>query len=121
MAKPEFLMLAHPHNESKHGFCGYYASEKLDGIRAFWDGGITRGLYCTQVPWANTTKDARYRMPPKATGFWSRYGKAIQAPDWFLDQMPKLPLDGEFHAGPKGWQILSSIIKDLVPGPYWTK
>lgn len=111
--KQEFVMLAHDHVPEKHGYCAYYASTKLDGIRAFWDGGITRGLSCSEVPWANTAKDDRYKIPPRATGLWTRYGKTLQAPDWFLDSLPQFPLDGEMDCG--NWETLSSIIKKLTP------
>jgi ATP-dependent DNA ligase len=41
MAKREFLMLAHKHEGQN--ILGWLYSEKLDGMRCFWDGGITRG------------------------------------------------------------------------------
>jgi DNA ligase-1 len=111
-------MLAHNY---VHGapIGGWYASEKLDGMRAFWDGGITRGMACSAVPFANTAKDGRYVVPPKSTGLWSRYGKSIQAPDWWLDLLPSYPLDGELYCGRNGFQTLMSTVKDLNPGPGW--
>ena len=75
-------------------------SEKLDGMRAFWDGGVTRGMLKSQVPWAYCKKDARLRTIPRATGLWSRYGGVIQAPDWWLDRLPNIMLDGELYDGP---------------------
>lgn len=114
--KREFLMLAHKFVESKHHVCGWLYSEKLDGIRAWWDGGITRGLAASSVPWANVTKHGRFVTPPVATGLWTRYGQPIQAPDWWLDQLPKsVPLDGELWAGPKNWQTVSSITRTQDP------
>ena len=74
----EFLMLAKPYQNDK--VIGWFLSEKLDGMRAFWDGGVTRGKY--GPPWNNQNI--------KATGLWSRYAKVIHAPDWFLDLL--LPL-----------------------------
>lgn len=111
-------MLAHNY---VHGapIGGWYASEKLDGMRAFWDGGITRGLPCSSVAFANTAKDGRYVTPPKATGLWSRYGKSIQAPDWWLDSLPAYPLDGELYIGRGSFQSLMSTVKDINPGPGW--
>src|SRR6059058_5282963 len=46
---------------------GWWMSEKLDGVRAYWDG---RQLI-------------------------SRLGNTFQAPDWFLQGFPESPLDGE--------------------------
>lgn len=115
MANREFLMLAHPYNEKKHNIKGWLYSEKMDGIRALWDGGISRGLYKSQVPFANHDKDERYVTPPIATGLWSRYGNVIHAPDWFLDNLPNFPLDGELFTERGSWQTLSTIIKRIVP------
>lgn len=45
---------------------GYWVSEKLDGVRAYWDGRQLR----------------------------SRQGNVYQAPDWFTENLPQQPLDG---------------------------
>lgn len=108
-------MLAHEFDAKKHSPAGMYASEKLDGMRAFWDGGISTGLPKKNVPWANTTKDDRYLEPEIATGLWSRYGNVIHAPEWFLNQLPHILLDGELWAGPGNWQSLSSAVKKKHP------
>src|SRR5690242_16959451 len=47
-------------------------SEKLDGIRGYWDG---------------------FKM-------LSKNGKQIQCPKWFVEQLPTDPLDGELWMGP---------------------
>lgn len=119
MAKREFVQLAHVYDEAKHGVAGWMVSEKLDGQRAFWDGGITRGMRADVVPFANTEKDARYVNAPIATGLWSRYGKVIHAPGWWLDKLPPFQLDGELYMGRGMFQPLSSIIKTLIPGAGW--
>src|SRR5690606_38659901 len=111
----EFLMLAHTYDASKHMITGWMASEKLDGNRCMWDGGITRGMKKFNVPWANTDKDDRYVKQQYATGLWSRYGNVIHAPDEWLDQLPKILLDGELDCGNR--QTLVSIIKKLNPDP----
>jgi DNA ligase-1 len=98
---------------------GAYLSEKLDGERAIWDGGISRGLLASEVPYANTVKDFRLKTPPVATGLWSRTGKVIHAPDWFLDLLPSFPLDGELWAGRKNWQTLSSTVSQGTPDDRW--
>jgi len=118
--KREFLMLAKTLKDSDR-IGGWMFSEKLDGMRCFWDGGITRGLLCTQVPWANTLKDARYTGTRLATGLWTRYGKPIYAPDSFLDSLPKITLDGELYAGRGNFQQVTATCKDLVPGAGWGK
>ena len=118
MAKREFLMLAHTYNPVKHGIGGYFMSEKLDGMRCLWDGGISRGLSKSEVPWANTDKDDRYINTQYATGLWSRYGNAIQAPDEWLDKLPRIPLDGELWNSDRtqgGRQRLMSTVKALEP------
>lgn len=57
--------------------------------------------------------------PPRATGLWSRYGKVIQAPDWWLDLMPSCALDGELYMGRERFQTLMSTVKKLTPGSEW--
>lgn len=118
----EFVMLAHVYKPQSYTIKGWFCSEKMDGIRVLWDGGISRGLYKSQVPWANNAKDERFIVAPKATGLWTRYGNVMHAPDWFLDQLPDFPLDGEFFTERGSWQQLSSIIKKIVPNDdAWTK
>src|SRR5690348_4396294 len=112
--KREFLMLAHKY-QPKIDICGWYCSEKLDGIRAFWDGGISRGLPCREVPYANVTKHNRYLNEQIATGLWTRYGQAIQAPAWFLDKLPPVMMDGECWSGYGKFERTMSITRDLVP------
>ena len=119
MAKREFLMLAHVFDKEAHNPRGWYMSEKLDGMRCYYDGGISRGLLASEIPWANTAKDGRYKSPLKSSGLWSRYGKPIQAPDWFLDQLPNFPLDGELWSGRGQFQTTMSTVKQLVPDERW--
>lgn len=114
MAKREFLQLAHPWDENR-GIAGWFLSEKLDGQRCFWDGGLTRGIPKAEVPYANHDKDSRYVTPPVATGLWSRYGNVIHAPDWWLNKLPRIPLDGELYIGRESRQQLMSTIKRLTP------
>lgn len=121
MSKSEFLQLAHKYDPAKHFIHSYYMSEKVDGIRCLWDGGISRGLSCDEVPWANVAKHARYVIPPRATGLWTRYGQPIQAPDWWLDDLPSSALDGELTMGRGTWQELSSCVKSLNPDSNWER
>jgi len=114
LAKRTFLQLAHKYDSKKHGIGGWFLSEKLDGMRAFWDGGVTTGMLKSTVPWANTTKDARYKDLPIASGLWSRYGNVIHAPKWWTDQLPRIPLDGEVYCPTLTRQEIMSIVKKSV-------
>ena len=116
--KREFLMLAHKYERQYVG--GWLMSEKLDGMRAFWDGGISRGIQAASIPYSNIEKDNRLVNAPIATGLWSRYGKVIHAPGWWLDKLPKIPLDGELWIGHGQWEGVASCVKKHVPGPEWS-
>lgn len=107
------VQLAHKFNPDRAKVAGWYASEKLDGTRCFWDGGLSRDIATRAVPWANLDKSFK----PVATGLWSRYGNVIAAPDWFLNQLPPFPLDGELHCGRKNFQKLRSIVGKHTPDP----
>src|SRR5208282_6202409 len=74
-AKAPPLLLAHKW-ELDIELAGWWMSEKLDGVRAFWDG----------------------------TQFISRLGNMFHAPDWFIADLPKSPLDGELWGGRKMFQ-----------------
>lgn len=120
MAKREFLQLAHKYEEGKN-VTGWLCSEKLDGIRCFWDGAVSTGVPIAEVPWANTLKDRGKRLNLRATGLWTRYLKPIMAPPSWLAKLPKgIPLDGELWTGRGQFQVVSSIVKELNPSPFWT-
>ena len=124
MARRVLLMLATPINFDKHTFGGWYMSEKLDGGRCFWDGGLTRGIATVHVPWAGLldpkTGQPKKKVKPISTGLWSRYGNPIMAPDWWLNQLPSVPLDGELWAGHgKFQQVMSTIRKDKPLDEQW--
>lgn len=65
----------------------YWVSEKLDGVRAYWDG---RQLHF-------------------------RSGNVVRAPDWFLAALPPEPLDGELWIGRGRFDQLSGIVRRTVP------
>lgn len=121
----ELLQLAKPfkHDNERMKIAGWYISEKLDGTRCFWDGGVTRGMATAEVPWAGLlhpkTLEPKTKIKPYSTGLWSRYGNPIIAPDWFLDLLPKLPLDGELWCGRGNFQLCRSIISGDTPDPRW--
>ena len=73
---------------------GWLMSEKLDGIRAYWDG----------------------------SAFWTRAGSKIAVPDGFAEGLPTHPLDGEMWTGRNQFQLCSSILRKKVPNPIeWVK
>lgn len=72
---------------------GWWMSEKLDGVRAYWDG----------------------------QGFFSRLGNPYLAPDWFTAGLPSTPLDGELWAGRKQFQRAVSIVRRQDRSDSWKK
>ena len=71
---------------------GYWMSEKLDGVRAYWDG---EGLY-------------------------SRNGNRFFAPSWFTDLLPAdTSLDGELYMGPGRFNEAVSIVRSKTPDARW--
>jgi DNA ligase-1 len=81
------LLLAHSWEDDIDP-TGYWMSEKLDGVRAFWDG----------------------------EKFISRLGNVYHASNSFLQGMPKnVQLDGELFVGRKKFQETVSTVRKLVP------
>ncbi len=62
---------------------GWWMSEKLDGVRAYWDG----------------------------KQFISRQGNLYHTPDWFTDGLPEVPLDGELWVARKSFQRTVGIVR----------
>jgi DNA ligase-1 len=125
MGRREFLQLADRYDPRKHDVAGWFISEKLDGTRCFWDGGISRGMPTEQVPWASIidpkTGQKKAKIKAVATGLWSRYGNPIMAPDWWLSQLPCCPLDGELWAGRGNFQLCRSICGGDTPDERFDK
>jgi hypothetical protein len=119
--KREFLQLADHYKTDKSNVAGWFISEKLDGTRCFWDGGVSRGVPTEEVPWASIidpkTGKRKAKIKPVATGLWSRYGNPIIAPDEFLNLLPCCPLDGELWAGRGNFQLCRSICGGDTPDP----
>jgi len=119
----EFLMLAKIYQPAHITVGGWYISEMLDGVRVFWDGGISRGFPIIEIPWANVVDPKTGRLKKKiislATGLWSCYGNPIIAPDWFLNLLPCTPLDGVLWAGGDNFQLCQSICVNNVPESDW--
>ncbi len=70
---------------------GWWLSEKLDGVRAYWDG---RSLI-------------------------SRLGNAFHAPDWFVADLPTTPLDGELWIGRKEFQRTVGVVRRQDRSDHW--
>ncbi len=109
MPNREFVLLADKYDPLKTYINGWFMSEKLDGQRAIWLP-HTKGKVVSEIPFANRAKDVR---PHISTGLWSRYGKVIHAPKWWLDNFPDYPMDGELFIARGLNQMLSSAIKTL--------
>ena len=84
------VLLAHKW-ENDVDLTGWWLSEKLDGVRAYWDG---RQLL-------------------------SRQGHVWHAPDWFLEPLPHVPLDGELWLGRKAFQRTVSIVRRHDQSEAW--
>ena len=70
---------------------GWWMSEKLDGVRAWWTG----------------------------THFLSRLGNIYHAPDWFIAGLPNVPLDGELWLDRKAFQRTVSIVRRQDKSDHW--
>ena len=66
----------------------YWVSEKLDGVRALWDG----------------------------EAFYSRRGNRFPAPAWFVRGFPTVSLDGELWMGRGTFEALSGAVRRREPG-----
>ena len=110
----DLLLLAHKYDDHKHKknfkLTDYLLSQKLEGMRAFWDGGCTKNMKISQVPWANLTVD-RSVNDRLSTGLWTRLGRPIFCPEYFTEKFPKCPLDGELYLGVNTFQKLMSLVK----------
>ena len=84
--RPPPLLLAN--HDARHIDPGLYlVSEKLDGVRALWDGGTLR----------------------------FRSGRTVPAPAWFLQHLPPEPLDGELWMGRRRFDELSGTVRSDPP------
>jgi DNA ligase-1 len=71
----------------------WWMSEKLDGVRAYWDG----------------------------KQFLSRQGNIYHAPDWFVEGLPSVPLDGELWIDRKKFQRTVSIVRRQDKNDLWNE
>jgi DNA ligase-1 len=77
--------------DNAQDLAGWWLSEKLDGVRAYWDG---RSLI-------------------------SRLGNPFHAPDWFLEGLPGFSLDGELWIGRKAFQRTVGIVRRQDKTDLW--
>jgi len=84
------LLLAHVW-DNETDLKGWWMSEKLDGVRAYWDG----------------------------QRFLSRLGNQYFAPGWFTAGLPSFPLDGELWLDRKAFQRTVSIVRRQDQSDAW--
>src|SRR5213075_711077 len=70
---------------------GWWMSEKLDGVRAYWDG----------------------------KQFISRQGNLYHAPEWFTAGLPSVTLDGELWIARKAFQRTVGIVRRQDKTDLW--
>ena len=84
------LLLAHAW-DLEQDVTGWWLSEKLDGVRGYWDG----------------------------SRFLSRQGNVFHAPEWFTTHLPPTALDGELWMARKSFQRTVSIVRRQDAGELW--
>ncbi len=85
------VLLAHVWNEAEHDPTGWWMSEKLDGVRAYWDG----------------------------KQFLSRNNNIFYAPEWFAEGLPPHPLDGELWVARKKFDFTSGLVRQQSKSNDW--
>ncbi len=86
--KPSLLLLK---TYKDQNITGWVMSEKLDGIRAYWNG----------------------------EELLTRNGNKIYAPVWFTKDYPLFEIDGELWSKRKDFENISSIVRDKKPSKEW--
>lgn len=89
--KPDLLLLK-TYDDGLH-VNGWLMSEKLDGVRAYWDG----------------------------TKLISRGGKEFKAPAWFTKNFPPFEIDGELWSKRGDFDNISGIVRKKIPHEGWKK
>ncbi len=86
--KPNLLLLKVYKDQN---ITGWVMSEKLDGVRAYWDG----------------------------KHLISRGGHIIHAPSWFTKNYPPFEIDGELWSRRGDFENIVSIVRDKTPSKEW--
>ena len=87
--KPNLLLLKSYKNDVN--VTNWLMSEKLDGVRAYWDG----------------------------TRLISRNGKAFAVPKWFINDFPPFEIDGELWTKRGDFENIISIVNRQTPHDGW--
>ena len=87
--KPALMLATRYHQHIDIG--DYWVSEKLDGVRARWDG----------------------------SHLVSRGGYHFSAPSWFIEGFPEEPLDGELWIGRGQYEEVSAVVRKMTPHDGW--
>ena len=77
--------------DNAQDLAGWWMSEKLDGVRAYWDG---RSLI-------------------------SRLGNQFHSPEWFLAGLPAEPFDGELWIGRRAFQKTVGVVRRHDRTDHW--
>ncbi len=91
IVQADSLPLQKPKIYHDDNISGWVMSEKLDGIRAYWDGKILR----------------------------TKNNHIIHAPKYFTKNFPPFALDGELWSKRKDFERIQSIVLDDVPSDDW--
>ena len=86
--KPKLMLLK---NYKEQNITNWVMSEKLDGIRAYWNG----------------------------HELLTRNGNKIHAPKWFTKDYPPFEIDGELWTKRGDFENISSIVRDKTPSKKW--
>lgn len=81
----EYSLDNHAENHAEIG--AFFVSEKLDGVRGYWDG---------------------YRL-------FTRQGHPILAPSWFTAEFPSIAMEGELWLGRGQFEAISGLIRQASP------
>lgn len=87
--KPDLFLLK-TYDDSKD-VVGWVMSEKLDGVRGFWDGESLK----------------------------TRSGKNLNPPQWFIDGYPPFAIDGELWSRRGDFETISSIVRSTNAHDRW--
>lgn len=80
-------MLAQTYDPDRDDPSGWLMSEKMDGVRCYWNG----------------------------QAMYTRTGKILHAPKSWKDQLPNMALDGELWSGRDNFQSIVSIVRKIKP------
>lgn len=83
MAQPQLQLASTYHYTEAFNISDYWVSEKLDGVRGYWDG----------------------------DSLLTRQGHRINAPLWFTQNLGKEPIDGELWISRNTFEKISGIIR----------